>query len=114
MTGSGLSELSVRQLQARRRRLATRIADVEDTLHGVLLSRGRRCSSEGCHCRRGELHGPYPYLSVYEQGRSRAVYVPAPLEPAVAGHVAVTQRNDALLSEISQINLELLRRRALG
>jgi hypothetical protein len=51
-----------------------------------------------------ELHGPYPYLSIYEQGRSRTVYVPASWEPVVAGHVAVTQRNDALLSEISQIN----------
>jgi hypothetical protein len=59
------------------------------------------------------LHGPYPYLSIYDQGRSRTVYVPAPLEPVVAGHVAVTQRNDALLAELSQINLELLRRRAL-
>ena len=28
-------------------------------------------------------------------------------------NVAVTQRNEALLGEISQINLELLRRRAL-
>ena len=76
------------------------------------MSRGRRCSSAGCRCRRGELHGPY--LSVYEQGRSRTVYVPAPLEPVVAEHVSVTQRNEQLLSGISQINLELLRRRALG
>ena len=113
MAGSGLSELSVRQLQARRRRLVGAVADLDGTLHGALLSRGRRCSSEGCRCRRGELHGPYPYLSIYEQGRSRTVYVPAPLEPVVAERVAVTQRNDALLSEISQINLELLRRRAL-
>jgi hypothetical protein len=113
MTSSDLSGLSVRQLQARRRRLTTGVADVDGTLHGVLLSKGRRCSSAGCRCRRGELHGPYPYLSIYEQGRSRTVYVPAPLEPVVAEHVAVTQRNDALLSEISRINLELLRRRAL-
>ena len=113
MAASGLGELSVRQLQARRRRLAAGVADLEQTLRGVLLSRERRCSSEGCHCRRGELHGPYAYLSVYEQGRSRTIYVPAAVEPAVVGRVAVTQRNEALLSEIAQINLELLRRRAL-
>ena len=113
MAASGLGELSVRQLRARRRRLVAGIADVEHTLRGVLLSRGRRCSSEGCHCRRGELHGPYAYLSVYVDGRSRTIYVPGAVEPIVAGRVAVTQRNEALLSEISQINLELLRRRAL-
>jgi hypothetical protein len=111
--GSKLSELSVRQLVARRRRLAGRLSEPERTLRGVLLSEGRRCSSEGCRCRSGELHGPYSYLAVYAEGRSRTIYVPAVVEPFVAEHVMVTQRNEALVSEISQINLELLRRRAL-
>jgi hypothetical protein len=59
------------------------------------------------------LHGPYSYLAVYADGRSRTIYVPAGAQAACAAHVAVTQRNEALLAEISQINLELLRRRAL-
>ncbi len=105
--------MSVRQLMARRRRLAAGLSEPERTLRGVLLSEGRRCSSEGCRCRRGELHGPYSYLAVYADGRSRTIYVPAAMEAACEASVAVTQSNEALLSEISQINLELLRRRAL-
>jgi hypothetical protein len=110
---SRLSELSVRQLLARRRRLAAGLSEPERTLRGVLLSEGRRCSSEGCRCRRGELHGPYSYLAVYTDGRSRTIYVPAAAQAVCETHVAVTQRNEALLAEISRINLELLRRRAL-
>jgi hypothetical protein len=110
---SGLSELSVRQLLARRRRLAAGFSEPELTLRGVLLSEGRRCSSEGCRCRRGDLHGPYSYLAVYADGRSRTIYVPAAAQAACEASVEVTQRNEALLVEISQINLELLRRRAL-
>ena len=113
MTFSGISELSVRRLVARRRRLAGGLSDPERTLRGVLLSEGRRCSSEGCRCRRGELHGPYTYLAVYADGRSRTIYVPAAVAAACEAHVEVTQRNEELLAEISQINLELLRRRAL-
>jgi hypothetical protein len=113
MVTSGFGELSVRQLQARRRRLAAGVVDLEVSLRGVLLSKGRRCSSEGCRCRRGELHGPYSYLSVYADGRSRMIYVPSAIEPVVAGRVELTQRNEALVGEISLINLELLRRRAL-
>jgi hypothetical protein len=109
-----LSELSVRRLLARRRRLAAGLSEPERTLRGVLLREGRRCSSEGCRCRRGELHGPYSYLAVYADGRSRAIYVPAAVQAACEASVELTQRNDALLAEISQINLELLRRRALG
>jgi len=106
--------LSVRGLLARRRRLAAGLSDAQRTLRGVLLEEGRRCSSERCHCRDGELHGPYTYLSVYVDGRSRTIYVPAAAKAAVAAHVGSTHRNEALLLEISQINLELLRRRALG
>jgi uncharacterized protein DUF6788 len=113
MTGSELSELSVRQLLARRRRLTAGLSEPERTLRGVLLHEGRRCSSEGCRCRRGELHGPYTYLAIYSEGRSRTIYVPAAVEAACEAHVELTQRNDALLAEVSQINLELLRRRAL-
>ena len=113
MSASGFSELSARQLLARRRRLAGGLSDPERTLRGVLLAEGRRCSSEGCRCRRGELHGPYTYLAVYADGCSRTVYVPQAVAPACEAHVEVTRRNEALLAEISQINLELLRRRAL-
>jgi uncharacterized protein DUF6788 len=113
MAVSGLSELSVRQLLARRRRLAGGLSDPQRTLRGVLLHEGRRCSSEGCRCRRGELHGPYTYLAVYSEGRSRTVYVPAAVEAVAAQHVEVTHRSELLLAGISMINLELLRRRAL-
>jgi hypothetical protein len=113
MASSQISDLTVRQLLARRRRLAAGLSEPERTLRGVLLEEGRRCSSEGCRCRRGELHGPYSYLAVYADGRSRTIYVPRALEDATAAHVEVTQRNEALLAEVSQINLELLRRRAL-
>ena len=108
-----LSELSVAQLRARRRRLVGAVSDPERTLRGAVLHESRRCSSEGCRCRRGELHGPYTYLAVYLAGRSRMVYVPKALSELAAEHVAGTQASEALLAEISQLNLELLRRRAL-
>ena len=113
MSASELSELSVRQLRARRRRLAGGLSDVERALRGAVLHEGRRCSSEGCRCRRGELHGPYTYLAVYVGGRSRTIYVPAAMAEGVEAYVQVARRNEALLQEISQINLELLGRRAL-
>ena len=106
--------MSVRQLLARRRRLAAGVADPDGTLRGVLLREGRRCSSAGCRCRRGELHGPYTYLASYSERRSRTIYVPAAVLAACEERVAATHRNEALVAEISQINLELLRRRALG
>ena len=100
-----LSELSGRQLRARRRRALGRLPDLQGYLAGSLVEQRRRCGKAGCRCSRGELHGPYVYLSVGKAtGRRALVYVPEPL-------AADTQR---LLAEISAINLELLGRRELA
>jgi hypothetical protein len=114
MTGEDLRELSDRQLRARRRRLTATVERLELTLPGSLVRQGRRCSSSGCRCRRGELHGPYLYLALYSGGRNRTLYVPAAAEAIVTEYVGVTERNDAALEEVARINVELLRRRALG
>jgi hypothetical protein len=111
---TSLKGLTDRQLLLRRRRLVAAVTRPEATLPGALVHQGRRCSSVGCRCRRGELHGPYGYLALYTGGRKRTLYVPAALEAVVAEHVAVTHVNETTLSEIAQINIELLCRRALG
>lgn len=113
MSGSNLDGLSVAQLRGRRRRLVASLERLDAMLPGALVRQGRRCSSSGCHCRRGQLHGPYLYLATFSDGRSRSVYVPAALRAAVEAHVASTTRNEAVLAEIARINLELLCRRAL-
>ncbi len=112
MSGN-LSGLTERQLYALRKRLAAGVHDPALTLRGALHSDLRQCSSERCRCRSGELHGPYSYLSVYGEGRSRTVYVPQALAELAAEHVQATRQGEALMAEISQINLELLRRRLL-
>jgi len=109
-----LSGLTVRQLRARRRRLAGGLADPEALLRGTLVSQGRRCGKESCRCADGELHGPYTYVSIPQRGgRPRMVYVPAALAEVVTDHVAATARFEAALAEITMINAELLARRKL-
>ena len=108
-----LAELTERELYALRTRLAAGVHDPQLALRGALHSDLRQCSNERCRCRGGELHGPYTYLSVYGDGRSRTVYVPQALAEITTEHVEATRRGEALMVEISQVNLELLRRRAL-
>jgi hypothetical protein len=110
----GLRDLSVRQLRARRRRLARELVRPELALQGSLLTQGRRCGKEGCRCAQGELHGPYVYVSVRRvRGPARLVYVPADWVDRVRPRIEATARMEAVLQGISEINLELLARRAL-
>jgi hypothetical protein len=113
-TGAPLSELTSRQLRARRRRALGRLPDLEGYLAGSLVEQGRRCGKEGCRCARGEPHGPYVYLSVVrESGRRSLVYVPEALAGPLRRKVLAGEEAQRLLARISAINLELLARREL-
>jgi hypothetical protein len=109
-----LDGLTVRQLRALRRRLASSLTDPQAVLRGTLLSQGRRCGKENCRCVDGELHGPYRYVSIPQPGgRPHKVYVPARLLDVVSGKVATAGRFEAVLAEITAVNAELLARREL-
>jgi hypothetical protein len=112
-TSADLSSLSVRQLRARRHRLAASLADPQAELEGSLVSQMRRCGKEGCRCTQGELHGPYVYLSISRGADRRLVYVPAELAEVVRQHLTLTEQIASRLASISAINLELLARRQL-
>jgi Family of unknown function (DUF6788) len=105
----GLGGLTTRALRARRTRLARVLPDPGQFVAGSLVEQHRKCGKEGCRCTRGQLHGPYVYLSV----AGHLVYVPAGLAQAVRDRLDVSARLQALLEEISAINLELLSRKEL-
>lgn len=108
-----LSGLSTRALLARRRRLASRLGDVEQVLAGALVEQTRRCGKAGCRCVEGEGHGPYAYFAPRTAGRGRLRYVPSGLVAAVRARLARGEQVEAVLVEISAINAELLARREL-
>ena len=108
-----LSKLSTEELQTRRARLARSLPPLEAVLHGALIIQRRRCGKPGCRCTRGQLHGPYVFLTVRRRAGRRLLYIPEALAAAVRRRVALTARIDATLAEISSINLELLTRGAL-
>lgn len=98
---------------ARRRRLASRLGDVEQVLAGSLVEQTRRCGKAGCRCAEGDGHGPYAYFAPRTAGRGRMRYVPSGLVTAVRARLARGEQVEAVLVEISAINAELLARREL-
>jgi hypothetical protein len=114
-SGGSLGGLSIRALRARRRRRLDRLPDLGGYLAASVVKQSRRCGKPGCRCVDGQLHGPCVYLSVGKAaGRRGLVYLPAALAGLVTERAALSESAQALLVEISAINLELLARRELG
>lgn len=107
--------LSTRDLLARRRRLARCLGDLEHVLLGSLVEQMRRCGKPGCRCESAapqDTHGPYAYLTP-RRGWRGMKYVPGALVGSVQACLRQGEHVEAVLAEISAINVELLARRAL-
>jgi hypothetical protein len=114
-SSGSLGGLSSRALRARRRRLVSQVPELSGYLGASVQEQSRRCGKPGCRCAGGDLHGPYLYLSMLRAaGGRRLVYVPGPLVDRVSEQVTSSARVQAILGEISAINLELLARREPG
>jgi len=89
------------------------LGDVEQVMAGSLVEQSRRCGKPSCQCADGQPHGPYVYLSPRPHGRGRLRYVPGELVAAVRAQLHRGEQVQAVLAQISAINLELLSRREL-
>ncbi len=83
-----LRGLSIAELRSRRDRLAVGLLRAGQFLAGSLAEQHRKCGKEGCRCTRGELHGPYVYLSA----AGRMIYLSATLADAVRSRLEISVR----------------------
>ena len=65
------------------------------------------CGKEDYRCRRGQPHGPYPYLSERYQGRTRVTYVKKKDLAKVKKEVAEYVRIQKGLAYLTKINSEI-------
>ena len=106
--------LSVAGIRRERAGLARRLGRCGDLMKGSLVERWTRCGRPGCGCAEGRKHGPYLYLSVFREGRTRSVYVPQRLEGAVRRWVENARALERDVAEITWLNAALLRKAREG
>jgi hypothetical protein len=81
-------------------------------VRGSLVTMKRVCGKPNCHCRKGFKHKAL-YLSQRYKGRTRMVYVPQDMEEKAAEYTKNYREIKQILDKISDINIELLRKRKL-
>lgn len=104
--------LPIGDLLDRRTSLAACIGELEHLLLGSLVEQTRRCGKVTCRCATGRPHGPYPYFSPRRASPGMR-YVPMIMAESVRAFLRRGEQVEAVLAEISAINVELLARRHL-
>ena len=98
----------LRMLQHRLKKLAT----TSPILAASFGTYTHRCGRPACRCHHGGPLHTGQHLTFKENGKTRSVYVPKELLPEVQTWLAEHQRLKALLHEIHQLSVALLRARA--
>ena len=106
------SRLDADALRQERADLLASIPPLQEVMHGSLIPRYTRCGKKTCHCATGQGHGPHWYLSALAaNGRTRLDYVPAAFVDDVRRRIQNHHRLQEILSQVEEINRELLRHR---
>jgi len=107
-----LRRTSTLALRQRKARLLARLNVPPDLLRASYVERYTTCGKPNCICARGQKHGPFYYLVANLGGGKivKSLLKTTVHQQAVKQGVVGYQSHWERLEELSQINLELLRR----
>jgi hypothetical protein len=99
-------------LRQRKAHLLRQLTVPPDLLRASWVERFTTCGKPNCRCAQGQKHGPFYYLVAnLASGNIRKFLLKSPTQIQAGQHgVAGYQAHWEQLEELSQINLELLRR----
>ena len=85
-----------------------RVAPCQPVLAATLSQVRKRCGHPSCHCYHGDPHLAW-HLTYKVNGKTRTVYVPADLLDDVRQWIAEHKRIKAVLDEIHQLTVALVK-----
>jgi hypothetical protein len=100
------------ELNKRKAEILDSIPSPENVIRSSLITRFIKCGKPNCRCVNGDGHEAL-YLSSYYYGHTSIDYVPKSYAEKISICLSSYETISATLVELSEINLELFRRRAL-
>lgn len=105
-----LKEISTSELKEHKEQILSSLPPMNHVIRGSLITRSIKCGKANCHCATGKGHISL-YLSSFYHGRTNMDYVPAVWESWMRKGLENYEVIQDLLSELTELNLELFRRR---
>ena len=101
-----MSDMDVKDLDARREAIRRELASVGDLRPGSLFERYRKCGKPGCHCaREGDPgHGPNWVLTARVNGRALTRAIPREAVAETRAQIDEYKRLRALTAELVEVS----------
>lgn len=105
-----LKQFTTQELKQRKAEILQRLPPVNHIIRGSLITRPIKCGKPNCRCANGEGHLSF-YLSSFYHGHTGMDYVPTAWETWMREGIENYTAIQDLLTELTELNLELFRRR---
>ncbi len=112
-TNDKVKNLSTKELKKRKEKILNSLPPMDDLIRGSLITRGIKCGKPNCRCASGDGHKSF-YLSSYYNGRTYMDYIPKSYKEWMSRGIESYGIIQNLLAQLTEINLELFRRKELG
>lgn len=71
-------------------------------VHGSIVDRYITCGKDGCKCKKGIKHGPYPHIQVYDnKNKLHGIYIP---KKHYERYVNLIDRNKQYIEIVKSLN----------
>lgn len=80
----------------------------ESLLKGSFIEKYKACNKGGCKCTKGELHGPFRYLSLSRDGKTKMIFIKRSNWQRVADLTRNYRKWRLTRARITRINEEIL------
>jgi len=67
-----------------------------------------RCGKKGCKCNKGQLHGPFNYVSFKEKGRVYCRYISSKKMNKIRKYISNYQSFQEKIARLNEINREII------
>ena len=101
-------KITPRTLDARRRRVVSKMTSLDPWIEGTFVSTSRRCGKKNCACHQGGAKHPVLYLTWKENGKTLSLYVPRRWEVGVRRWTENYKKLKALIREVTLVQRQVI------
>ena len=97
----------IRFLERQRQKKLTYLLNPKDMIAGSMYGTYKKCGNRKCRCAKGDLHGPFFYLSRKEDGATKLTFVRRADEDIIEEKAKNYRKYTKAVADLGKLNLKI-------
>ncbi|MBC8386692.1 MAG: hypothetical protein H8E13_01385 [Actinobacteria bacterium] len=91
-------------LEQQKKKTLTYLLHPKDMVSGSIYSSYKKCGNKNCRCAKGDLHGPFNYLSKKTDGRTKLTFIRRADEDKIIGQAENYRKYTKAMAKLNKLN----------